>query len=262
MPLILMVGLPSSGKTTRAYEIKNFFLNTLKKNVFLISDNEIIAQMGMDKNVLFLEMKKEKQLRSILHSETLKKLTKDNVVILDSGNFIKGFRYELYCSSKSLSTPQCLVVCDISPARAWQLNENRPESDRYLKSSFDDLLMRYEEPNHSNRWDSPLINLQLTDKLPAEDIRKAIFEVPDPKPNLATINSIIQLKKQGIEGVNIEIPNYNGKFLNKLDNNLTLIQLAKSRRQFLSYAKSHPSTDDTKNIVNLFIQFLNNTLTC
>ncbi|XP_050527246.1 protein KTI12 homolog isoform X3 [Daktulosphaira vitifoliae] len=248
MPLILMVGLPSSGKTTRAYEIKNFFLNTLKKNVFLISDNEIIAQMGMDKNVLFL-----------------------------------GFRYELYCSSKSLSTPQCLVVCDISPARAWQLNENRPESDRYLKSSFDDLLMRYEEPNHSNRWDSPLINLQLTDKLPAEDIRKAIFEVPDPKPNLATINtplssssflydldkttqdvinSIIQLKKQGIEGVNIEIPNYNGKFLNKLDNNLTLIQLAKSRRQFLSYAKSHPSTDDTKNIVNLFIQFLNNTLTC
>lgn len=56
MPLILMVGLPSSGKSTRAIEIKNYFLNTLEKNVFLISDNEIISQMGMDKNILFLGM--------------------------------------------------------------------------------------------------------------------------------------------------------------------------------------------------------------
>lgn len=62
-----------------------------------------------------------------------------------------GFRYELYCSSKSLSTPKCLVVCDISPAKAWELNENRHENEKYVKKTFDDLVMRYEEPNHSNR---------------------------------------------------------------------------------------------------------------
>lgn len=39
-----------------------------------------------------------------------------------------------------------------------------------------------------NRWDSPLINLQLDDKLPAEEIRKAIFEVAAPVPNQSTIN--------------------------------------------------------------------------
>lgn len=38
------------------------------------------------------------------------------------------------------------------------------------------------------RWDSPLINLQLNDTLPAEDIRKAIFEVAAPVPNQSTIN--------------------------------------------------------------------------
>lgn len=62
-----------------------------------------------------------------------------------------GFRYELYCSSKSLSTPKCLVVCDISPKRAWELNDNRSDHEKYIRKTFDDLIMRYEEPNHSNR---------------------------------------------------------------------------------------------------------------
>lgn len=107
-----------------------------------------------------------------------------------------------------MSTPKCLVVCDISPNRAWELNKNRTEHDKYTKNTFDDLVMRYEEPNHSNRliiliwfkiitcfnygcvnrWDSPLINLQLDDTLPAEEIRKAIFEVAAPVPNQSTIN--------------------------------------------------------------------------
>jgi len=64
---------------------------------------------------------------------------------------LSGFRYELYCSSKSLSTPKCLVVCDISPTRAWELNESRTDDEKYVKKTFDDLVMRYEEPNHSNR---------------------------------------------------------------------------------------------------------------
>lgn len=54
MPLILMVGLPSSGKTTRAHEIQKYFTEQLHKEVILISDNEIISKMNMDKNVLYL----------------------------------------------------------------------------------------------------------------------------------------------------------------------------------------------------------------
>lgn len=57
----------------------------------------------------------------------------------------------MYCSSKSLSTPKCLVVCDISPENAWGLNENRTEHEKYNRNTFDDLVMRYEEPNHCNR---------------------------------------------------------------------------------------------------------------
>lgn len=49
-----MVGLPSSGKTTRAREIQKYFAEHEHKEVILISDNEIISQMDIDKNVLFL----------------------------------------------------------------------------------------------------------------------------------------------------------------------------------------------------------------
>lgn len=77
------------------------------------------------------------------------------------------------------------------------------------------------------------------------------------------LQSIIQLKKQGVEGENIELPEYEGKYLNKLDKTISLVQLAKTRKQFLSYAKSHvSSTNDQTNIINMFIQFLNKTVTC
>lgn len=49
-----MVGLPNSGKTTRAHEIQKYFVEHQNREVILISDNEIISQMNMDKNVLFL----------------------------------------------------------------------------------------------------------------------------------------------------------------------------------------------------------------
>lgn len=70
----------------------------------------------------------------------------------------------MYCSSKSLSTPKCLVVCDISPEKAWELNESRIEDEKYTRKTFEDLVMRFEEPNHSNRLVSLRTSL-LTTKL-------------------------------------------------------------------------------------------------
>ena len=37
-------------------------------------------------------------------------LNKDTVVIADAMNYIKGFRYQLYCVAKSLRTPHCIVI--------------------------------------------------------------------------------------------------------------------------------------------------------
>lgn len=49
MPLIVLVGCPASGKSTRAAEIKEYFETQYEKKVFVISENEIIKNSGIPK---------------------------------------------------------------------------------------------------------------------------------------------------------------------------------------------------------------------
>lgn len=101
MPLIVIVGCPSSLKSTRAQELKEYFETIKNKVVHIISENDIIKRSGMDKNEVYRESGKEKMIRADLKSESLKKLNKNDLVIIDGGNYIKGYRYEIYCASKA-----------------------------------------------------------------------------------------------------------------------------------------------------------------
>jgi hypothetical protein len=40
-------------------------------------------------------------------------LNADTIVLFDSLNYIKGYRYELYCIARSQSTPHCVVRCAV-----------------------------------------------------------------------------------------------------------------------------------------------------
>jgi tRNA uridine 5-carbamoylmethylation protein Kti12 len=59
-------------------------------------------------------------------------LGRDDIVIADGLNYIKGFRYQLYCEAKALQTPSCVVrsriclkyeenmpICRILPLFVW-----------------------------------------------------------------------------------------------------------------------------------------------
>lgn len=50
MPLIIITGYPSSGKTSRSHELKTYFENELGKPTRLISEEEIMSQCNTDKN--------------------------------------------------------------------------------------------------------------------------------------------------------------------------------------------------------------------
>lgn len=92
MPLIIMTGYPSSGKTKRSKELADFFRER-GKTVHIVSENSAIPKAGFTKNEYFADSQKEKVVRSHLKSETVRLLTKDNVVILDGGNYIKGKQF-------------------------------------------------------------------------------------------------------------------------------------------------------------------------
>lgn len=143
MPLIVLTGVPCSGKTTRAEELKQYF-EEQGKEVYIISEYAQIVKAGFDKNAFYADSNKEKHIRGLLKSEMLKLISSTNVVILDALNYIKGYRYELFCGSKANKSTQCTVHTEINRDMAWEFNENREcETEKYTRETFDALLMRY-----------------------------------------------------------------------------------------------------------------------
>lgn len=132
-------------------------------------------------------------------------------------NTLLGYRYELYCASKSARTTQCTVFCAISKDVAWTFNEKRTapdvlqaenksnsetdtENDQignglvpYTKDIFDALILRYEEPIANNRWDAPLFTVVPEMKLNLENVYSALYEKKPPPPNQATQNVSVNL---------------------------------------------------------------------
>jgi len=60
-------------------------------------------------SVLTIDAKSEKAARGSFFSAIQRVLSKENIVIADGMNYIKGFRYQLFCEAKAQSTPHCVV---------------------------------------------------------------------------------------------------------------------------------------------------------
>ncbi|KAF9804023.1 hypothetical protein SFRURICE_019219 [Spodoptera frugiperda] len=288
MPLIIICGTPVSGKTSRAIELRDFFVNKHGKKVEVVSEDEAIAKLGYEKNSTYLDSQKEKRVRGYLKSEVIRLIGKDNVVILDGSNYIKGYRYELYCASKASKSTQCTVYTIRNHDEAWEDNLKRGSggdgsSVPYTEEVFNALSrLRFEEPNSNNRWDSPLFTVQPTDEINLEDVYKVLFEKKPPPPNMSTQNApltstnflyeldkvtqaiskqILEAKQLNMDG-EVKFPDYPDCVLDAGNTQLVNPQkLLKLRRQFLTYAKMNHSNEEISKIGRYFIQYLNKTLT-
>ena len=58
----------------------------------------------------YREARTEKDARAAEYSAVKRALGKDVIVIADGLNYIKGFRYQLYCEAKAMQTPSCVVL--------------------------------------------------------------------------------------------------------------------------------------------------------
>ncbi|KAJ3231814.1 kti12, chromatin associated [Chytriomyces hyalinus] len=188
MPLIILCGLPCSGKTTRATsiaralesEIAVFNAQTKKNpfdpNVIIINEESLNA----DRKLAYKDANSEKIHRANLLSGVERLLTRDTFVILDSLNYIKGFRYQLHCVAKGLGTSQHTVYCVATNdnARTWNTLASHYPSD-----VFDSLLGRLEEPDARNRWDSPLLQLMPDDELPPSFVHNMVHASVQQAPS-------------------------------------------------------------------------------
>lgn len=88
MPLIVVTGHPSSGKSTIVDKLTEKFKST-GKEVLVIRDENY----GAFSRKCYDSSNTEKNLRSWVRSEVQQNLTKNKVVICDALNYIKGFIY-------------------------------------------------------------------------------------------------------------------------------------------------------------------------
>lgn len=128
----------------------------------------------------------------------IRHLNKDDVIIFDAGNYIKGYRYEIYCATKAARVSQCTIFCAVNDQAMRSYNKQRTSEDvcsidsnssvPYTEETLDALKMRFEEPQGNNRWDSPLFTVFPESTLDFEAIYKCLFEQGPPPPNLSTQN--------------------------------------------------------------------------
>lgn len=275
MPLLLLCGLPCSGKTTVAQKIATFLREQNDKKVDIINDQVF----GLEKNTVFADSKKEREARGLLKSAVQRSLSKDTVVIVDSMNYIKGFRYELYCVAKSTPTPHCVVHCDTNLQQCLEWNQNCDPNDQYSTQILEELAQRFESPNSQTRWDSPLFVIQVGDEVPYQQISDALFLRKPPPPNMSTqsqplsstnflyeldrvtqstIKAILQAQATSVEGDQLTIADVKEKIC--LNRHLTASELHRHRRQFITYTKMHP-VEDTQRLATMFVAYLNTYIT-
>ncbi|XP_072551461.1 protein KTI12 homolog isoform X2 [Salminus brasiliensis] len=273
MPLILICGHPCSGKSRRANELRDYFIENTDRKVYIVGDEGL----GVDRNSVYADSQNEKNLRSALRSEVERKLNKDDILILDSLNYIKGYRYELFCLIKHAQTPHCLVYCLTSADLSSDWNKERKVDCQYSQEILDALILRFEAPDSRNRWDSPLFTIQNEDTLPFEAISDAIFKRKAPLPNQSTqcplsstnflyeldrvtqdiVMAVLDSQRTSVPGDHILIPGATEKI--ELTRSRNMAELRKLRRQFISYTKIHP-TEDIGQIANMFVQYLNKSM--
>lgn len=127
----------------------------------------------------YITSQDERKLRSKIISAVKRDLSRQKIVVLDSLNYIKGFRYQLHCEVKNLMTTYCLVhvMCPVAEITQW--NESTSDGRTpWPTDLLNQLIQRYEEPNAQTRWDSPLIPVLASDdslQSLSDSIYRALF---------------------------------------------------------------------------------------
>ncbi|XP_008802903.2 protein KTI12 homolog isoform X2 [Phoenix dactylifera] len=158
MALVVICGQPCSGKSTAASCLAEALQVVDPKPTVRIIDE---SSLHLGRNQSYADMTVEKNLRGVLRSEVDRSLSRDNIIIVDSLNNIKGYRYELWCLARASRFRYCVIFCDTEENHCREWNNKRSEMGEcsYDTKIFEDLVRRFEKPDSRNRWDSPLFEL-------------------------------------------------------------------------------------------------------
>eukprot|EP00775_Hariotina_reticulata_P012545 gene12545-12678_t len=191
MPLVVLSGQPASGKSTVAAKLQE--LLQPGHPVHVVDE----PSLHLERNTAYQSSGHEKATRGALKSAVERAISKKTIVLLDSLNNIKGYRYELWCVARAAGTRFVMVhiATPTNTCSCW--NQQRPEQQRYSEAVFNDLAGRFETPDARNRWDSPLFTV--LPGAPDEDaeVINRVMEAQQLGPAAAGSGTLVDLAAAG-----------------------------------------------------------------
>lgn len=187
MPSLILTGYPSAGKTTVAQVLKERALKRSDiRDVIVI--NEESSCPDQTKQQCYETSLSEKQSRAALKSafdRAISTSNKQTLVILDSLNYIKGFRYELHCLAKAAGERHGIlwVLNHASVVEKWNADHviEQGEKAAYSTSLLQELIQRFEPPDERNRWDKPLFTIDVAPiglvDTKSEAVKKSVYNM-------------------------------------------------------------------------------------
>ncbi|KAM5540260.1 hypothetical protein V8D89_006079 [Ganoderma adspersum] len=190
MAFITISGFPCSGKSGRVEQLRARLEARFKDPLYEGPQLKVVVvgddTLNISRNV-YNDGRAEKPARGSLFTAVQRQMGQDTILIVDSMNYIKGFRYQMYCAAREHKLRVCTVFVVATQDQCKEWNAGRDDECAYAPETLENLLMRYEEPSSMVRWDSPLFTVPWTDDdVPIDDIWKAITEGNVKPPNAGT----------------------------------------------------------------------------
>ncbi|TFK75268.1 chromatin associated protein KTI12 [Pluteus cervinus] len=191
MALVTLSGFPCSGKSSRATQLRDHLEGNLKDpayngpqyRVLILSDEVLNVNRAV-----YSDSRTERTARGTLFAAVLRELATDKIVVLDGLNYIKGFRYQLYCAAREAKVRTCTVY--VAATHEQCKSRNQDLGNPYSPDTLENLLLRYEEPSSMARWDSPLFTLWDDDVIPGSQIWDLITKGDIKAPNMGTVAAL------------------------------------------------------------------------
>ncbi|KAF8070212.1 chromatin associated protein KTI12 [Lyophyllum atratum] len=194
MALVTISGFPSSGKTKRAEQIRTSLEKYLAHENYQgpISKVAVLSDDVLNLNrSSYDESRSEKPARGALFTAMQRQMAVDTILIVDALNYIKGFRYQMYCAAREMKLRVCTIYVVAMQEQCREWNATRQDGLTYAPETLENLLFRYEEPSSMVRWDSPLFTvLWDEDAPPMPQIWDAITKGNIKPPNSGTLSVV------------------------------------------------------------------------